>query len=206
MAMMTTCCCCLSTKNGTIAVGVISLVFGFCIAVTSCFALINAASFEGSLKNFYQDYKEKVDANLTVNRLATIDKIVDVNLLIDNLPIAVITSLVFYSLYTFASLFMTYGACSELRALLLPWIVFEFVPFAIQLAGIVIVFVYGKDDPTLSQGGIYIIAGLVQIIAFVVHVYWWMCPVAHYQNLKESTEVEPLVSSTHPLYPTSDKY
>ena len=54
----------------------------------------------------------------------------------------------------------------SLRSLLLPWIVLEFVPFAAQLAAIIIVFVYGKDDPILSDGGTYIIAGLGQIVAF----------------------------------------
>ena len=49
---------------------------------------------------------------------------------------------------------------------MLPWIVLEFVPFAAQLAGIIIMFVYGKDDEVLAAGGTYIIAGLGQIIAF----------------------------------------
>jgi len=44
--------------------------------------------------------------------------------------------------------------------------VLEFGPFGLQLAGIIIMFVYGKDDPILAEGGTYIIAGLLQIVAF----------------------------------------
>lgn len=54
----------------------------------------------------------------------------------------------------------------SIRSLLLPWIGMELIPMALQVAVIVIVFVYGKDDTTLSQGGVYIITGLLNIIAF----------------------------------------
>ncbi|XP_018020739.1 uncharacterized protein LOC108677100 isoform X2 [Hyalella azteca] len=198
MAMMTTCCCCFSTKNGSIAVGIICLIVSFLICVSLSFTLINLPSFTAALKQYY-DATHSTTTNAT-SILGIVDNIIGFNNFVNHLQTVVIVLLVFYALYTFSSLFLTYGACTNLRSLLLPWVVLEFGPFAAQLGGIIFLFVYGKDDAVLSKGGTYIIAGLLQIIAFVIHVYWWMCPVAHYQSLKEGTEVESLVPQ-QPQYP-----
>ncbi|XP_069175455.1 uncharacterized protein [Procambarus clarkii] len=203
MAVMTTCCCCFSTRNGSVAVGIICLVVAFCGSVGFCFALINVDEVTYTLDIYYQVYKEALKANLTEPRLLLIESLVGVQTIIDHIQTIFIAGLVFYGIYTFASLFMAYGSCTSIRSLLLPWIVLEMVPFVIQVAGIVVLFVYGKDDPTFSKGGVYIISGLINIICFVIHVYWWMCPVAHYQSLKEEdTVVEALVPQSHPMYPT----
>ncbi|XP_042216314.1 uncharacterized protein LOC121862264 [Homarus americanus] len=202
MAVMIACCCCFSTKTGSIAVGVICLAVAFCASVGFCFALLNAEDVNNRLASMYHSYEVALDANMTEPRLQLVESLIGVQAIIDNMKTVFIVGLVFYAIYTFASLFLTYGSCTSLRSLLLPWIVLEMVPFALQVAGIVILFVYGKDDPTLSRGGVYIIAGLINIICFVIHVYWWMCPVAHYQSLKEEeTVVEALVPPSHPMYP-----
>lgn len=199
---MTTCCCCFSTRNGSIAVGVICLMVSFCASVGLCFALINVDEVSQELNAQYYSYKIALENNHTQPILHIIESLVGVQVIIDNIRTIFIVGLAFYAIYTFASLFLTYGSCTNLRSLLLPWIALEMVPFALQVAGIVILFVYGKDDPTLSKGGVYIVSGLINIICFVTHVYWWMCPVAHYQNMKEEeTVVEALIPPSHPMYP-----
>ncbi|KAF2367064.1 hypothetical protein FHG87_002167 [Trinorchestia longiramus] len=229
MVMMTSCCCCFSTKNGSIAVGIICLIISFILCVIFSFALINVDGLAQIMTQIHEA-SLTVDTNGTSGAFAIIDNVIGFDNLIlhlqtilivllvfyalytfsslfltygactVNLQTILIVLLVFYALYTFSSLFLTYGACTNLRSLLMPWIVLEFGPFAAQLAGIIFLFVYGKDDEVLSKGGTYIIAGLLQIIAFVIHVYWWMCPVAHFQSLKEDTEVETLVPN-QPQYP-----
>ncbi|XP_064082020.1 uncharacterized protein LOC135198418 [Macrobrachium nipponense] len=201
MAVMTSCCFCFSTRTGTIALGLLSLVTSFCTCVGLCFALINVDILAHDMKQGHDDYKISLDRNMTEPRYKIIDDLIGVRVIYENLKAIIIALIVFYAFYTFASLFMTYGSCTGLRKLLLPWIVLEFGFFAVQVAIIIILFVYGKNDPTLSKGGAYIIAGILNIIGFVIHVYWWMCPVAHYQTLTEETMIEALVPPSHPMYP-----
>ncbi|XP_042891457.1 uncharacterized protein LOC122265988 [Penaeus japonicus] len=203
MPVMTSCCCCFSTKVGSILIGAISLVVSFCAAVGFCFGLINIDEAQHQLKVSVMNYQGSVTANVTEDRLKVLEDIIGLENIVDHIQTIFIVGLVYYGIYTFASLFMTYGSCTSIRVLLLPWLVLEFVPLAAQVASIIALFMYGKDDPTLSQGGAYIISGLLCILAFVIHVYWWMCPVALYQSLKEETVVEPLVPPSHPMYPVA---
>ncbi|MPC30107.1 hypothetical protein E2C01_023365 [Portunus trituberculatus] len=47
-----------------------------------------------------------------------------------------IICLVFYVVYTFTALFLTYGACTGIRSLLLPWLIVEVVPFGFQVVAV----------------------------------------------------------------------
>ncbi|XP_071536977.1 uncharacterized protein [Panulirus ornatus] len=202
MALMSTCCCCLSTKTGTIVTGLVSLLAAFCFSVGFCFALINVSDIKQELDTLYSNHESAKILNMTENRLQLVESVVEIEFVVQNIRVIFIVCLVYYAIYTFASLFMTYGACTGLRCLLLPWIALELVPLALQLTVTVVLFMYGRDDPTLSKGGVYIISGLLSIISFVIHVYWWLCPVAEYQTLGEETPVETLVPPSHPMYPT----
>ncbi|KAK4307546.1 hypothetical protein Pmani_020692 [Petrolisthes manimaculis] len=157
MAIMTSCCCCLSTRTGSIGVGVICLVVSFCASVGLCFALINADEVTEQLTNSLDLYRTAVKQNMTIEKFKLVESVIGLDVFIENLRTILIVALVYYALYTFASLFMTYGSCTSLRALLLPWLVLEMVPFALQLTTIILLFVYGKDDPTcqerVSMGG-----------------------------------------------------
>ncbi|XP_063889740.1 uncharacterized protein LOC135116315 isoform X1 [Scylla paramamosain] len=203
MVVMTSCCCCFSPRTGTMGVGVVCLIVGFCASVGFCFALINIESVKETLDASYSEYQNLLSLNLTEQRLMIVESVIGIKDFINYLNTILIICLVFYVVYTFTALFLTYGACTGIRSLLLPWLIVEVVPFGFQVAAVVILFVFGRDDPTLSRGGVYIVAGLINIVAFVFHVYWWLCPFAHYQELKneESTQVEPLVPPSHPMYP-----
>ncbi|XP_076045669.1 uncharacterized protein LOC143027908 [Oratosquilla oratoria] len=204
MAVMTTCCCCFTTKTGTTIIGCVWLVMTFCTSVGLCFSVINVDEYKYDLEEYYKVYTWRVSTNKTSPSLALIESVVDLKFFIEHLRVILIVLLVFYGIYTFSCLFLTYAACTDLRSLLLPWIVLEIVPFGVQIACIVIMFVFGRNDPVLGPGGSYIIAGLLQIVAFVIHVYWWMCPVAHYQTLKEETLVEAIMPvQPGQMYPTN---
>ncbi|KAK3863321.1 hypothetical protein Pcinc_030891, partial [Petrolisthes cinctipes] len=166
MAIMTSCCCCLSTRTGSIGVGVICLVVSFCASVGLCFALINADEVTEQLTDSLDLYRTAIKQNMTIERFKLVESVIGLDVLIENLRTILIVALVYYALYTFASLFMTYGSCTSLRSLLLPWLVLEMVPFALQITTIIILFVFGKDDPTLAKGGVYIVSGLLNIVCF----------------------------------------
>ncbi|XP_050710768.1 protocadherin-15-like [Eriocheir sinensis] len=179
---------------------------GFCAAVGLCFALINVDTVKEALAGSYVNYCNAVSLNMTEERLKMVESVISIEGFIGNMNTILIVCLVFYIVYSFAALFLTYGACTNIRSLLLPWLAVEVVPFGVQVGAVVVLFVYGRDDPTLSRGGVYIVAGLINIVAFVFHVYWWLCPVALYQALGEedggrTTMVQPLVHPSHPMYP-----
>ncbi|XP_063889747.1 uncharacterized protein LOC135116315 isoform X2 [Scylla paramamosain] len=78
MVVMTSCCCCFSPRTGTMGVGVVCLIVGFCASVGFCFALINIESVKETLDASYSEYQNLLSLNLTEQRLMIVESVIGI--------------------------------------------------------------------------------------------------------------------------------